>query len=105
MYGVVFLLTEAESLGPRKLISAPEAIEAESVDAAKSEGLQILKELAPYNREGLKPLSIVELSNPMLEEISKCERIFLSNEEEDGDLEFADITETSFWVSQPWWHR
>lgn len=105
MYAVLFLLSASESLGPRKIISAPEAIEADTIDSAKKEGLQILSELPSHNRAVLKPLSIVELSSDMLNDISSCERIYLTNSDDDGDLEFADVTETDYWVSQPWWHR
>jgi hypothetical protein len=105
MYAVLFLLTQAESLGPRKLISAPEAIEAADIDSAKKEGLQILNELAPHNREVMKPLSIVELSQDMLNGISSCERLYLTNLDDDGELEFADVTDTQYWINQDWWHR
>jgi hypothetical protein len=103
MYAAIFLLSQAEGLGSRKLISAPEAIEALDVDSAKKEGLQILSELAPHNKEVMKPLSIVELSEEMLSGIATCERIYLGNGDDDGDLEFADITDLRYWSSQPWW--
>jgi hypothetical protein len=105
MFAAIFLLTQAESLGPRKLISAPEAISAEDVDSAKKEGLQILSELASHNREVMKPLSIVELSEDMLNGIAGCERVFLGNTEDDGELEFADVTDAHYWANQPWWPR
>lgn len=102
MYAAIFALT-AESIGTRKIISAPEAIEAENVEEAKKEGLQILRELAPHNREYMKPLSIVELSDDMMTGIAGCERMYLSNVEDDGELEFVDVTDAMYWKSQPWW--
>lgn len=104
MYAAIFLMT-AESLGPRKIISAPEAIEATTVEEARKEGLQILNELPPHNREVMKPISIVELSEDMMTGIAGCERLFLSNAEDDGELEFVDVSEATYWQSQPWWSR
>jgi hypothetical protein len=104
MYGVVFL-HDAPETGARKLVSTPEAIEAETPEDAKTEGRQILTELAPEHRSVTKPLSIVEISDEMKFGLTGCERVFLTAEEDGEELEFVDVTGTAYWSSQAWWHR
>jgi hypothetical protein len=109
MYGVVFLHSDPDN-GKRKLISSPESLEAESVDEAKKEGSQILEELPPEHRDIIKPLAIVEINDDMKYGLQGCERVFLPMKEEDdggeaGELEFVDVTPTSYWSSQAWWQR
>lgn len=102
MYGVVWEDTSGGSI--RKLMSSPEALEeCASPDQAKNEGRQILSELAPGHKSAMVPLATVEVSEDMHFALSGCERVFLPNNEDDGELEFVDISETSFWIAQPWW--
>lgn len=104
-YGVVWLHDAPES-GKRKLVSAPEAIEASNVNEAKQEGSTILGELSPEHRAVIKPLAVVELNDQMLYGIKGCERIFLPmNDDDDGELEFVDVSQTDYWTSQGWWHK
>jgi hypothetical protein len=103
-YGVIWL-QDAPETGKRKLISAPESLEAKTAEEAKKEGMQILTELSPENKEVMKPLSIVEVDDRILYGISGCERIYLTNAEDDGELEFVDISQTDYWSTQGWWHR
>lgn len=108
MYAAIFLHEDPE-IGTRKLISAPESIEAENPDVAKREGLQILNEIAEEHKIIMRPLSIVELSDDMMTGIAGCERVFLPMTGEDGDngeeLEFVDVSQSVYWQSQPWWSR
>ena len=101
MYGVVW---KHEDHG--KIMSAPESLdELETADDAKKEGLQMLSELPPEHRSIMKPLSIVEVTEDMIFGLKGCERIFLPNADDDGELEFVNVSSTSFWTNHNWWHK
>lgn len=102
MYGVVW--KDSSGISPRKLMSAPESMDdIDTPEKAKNEGRQILSELAPGHKSTILPLATVEVSNDMKFALAGCERVFLPMNDDDGELEFVDISATSFWVSQPWW--
>lgn len=105
MYGVVWQHNTPES-GDRRLLPSPESLEdLSTAEEAKKEGIQIHRELAHEHRSVMKPLAIVEISEEMLFSLQGCERIFLPNEDDDGELEFVNISDTQLWTSQPWWRK
>lgn len=105
MYGVVWGHNTPEC-GNRQLLSAPESLdEITSTDQAKVEGRQILAELAPEHKTAMKPLAVVEVTEEMMFALKGCERVFLPMDEDDGELEFVDVSKTQFWNSQPWWPK
>lgn len=102
MYGVVWKDTSGDAA--RKLMSAPESMDGiDSPEAAKNEGRQILAEIAPGHKAALTPLATVEVSEDMTYALAGCERVFLPNNEADGELEFVDVSDTSFWAGHSWW--
>lgn len=107
MYTVVWGYTGDQE--PKRLLSSIESIEAQTPDDAKKEGVLILNDLPPEQRSEMKPLAVVEVTEETLAEFNANGKVFLPMLDEDGEgddeLEFIDITQTTLWAGQPWWHR
>ncbi len=100
-YGIIWRYEGKGSV--QKLVSSPESLEASTDTEAKEEGRQILAELSETSRAMMKPLAVVEISEDMLSAISSCDSVWLINSEDDGELEFRDVTELSIWSNHAWW--
>ena len=105
MYGVVWQHNAPESGSLKKLMSVPEALDTKTPEEAKKEGLQILSELPPEQKSAMRPLAVVEVTEQMMSTLNDCEKVFLPNADDDGELEFVDISHTSFWQNQGWWFK
>lgn len=101
-YGVVWKHTAGNG-SVQRLMAHPESLEEiDTVEKAQEEGRRTLAELAPQNKSGMMPLSVVELNDQMTEELDKCPLIELDGEDE---MIFINVDELSFWALQPWWSR
>ena len=111
LFGVVWRYETPESGEVLKLLASPESLEGvETPDEAKKEGRQVLAEAAPEQKLCLKPLSVVEVTEQMLEILRDCPLVTVptydaDDENDDNELEFVNVGNTDFWSSQPWWFR